>query len=618
MLAQKSAVTGLSAVVSQIEHLLTTERQGKQQGAELVFLCLVHSEARPSANWNSEKLTWICRSGSSPECSAGGGWKDMARRLRIELPSNTGSRWVEEGRWIVRELDGTPVRVPHIRYRKPNGDKTYVWGEKDQGGLDGRPVNDLPLYGSELIKDFDKHSLIVLVEGEKCADALRSLGFQALGTVTGAGTTPSKEVLSCLEPFDVSLWADNDKPGRAHMERIERLLSEPPLILNWSEAPEKGDCADFVEQGGTKEQVEILLSEAEIRPSTFPSEVVVPLSPPSGGKEKGTTSDLPIISAGILDATAILAYTPPAIQWQWEGRLPVGGLCLLASKPKIGKTQLLVGLALATSRGNNFLGWRTKSGPVLYLAFEGHKRDVTDRLKNMGLRSDDEVHLRVGPPPVLDDRDKTIFDDWLEPLIDEIKPVLVIIDTLFRMLPGVVDANDYSIVNRALAPLEYLARRTEVTFLVSHHSNKSTDNSDDPGAGILGSTAILGGIDTALLMRRRKGAEGVSPGRELLSIQREGESLEPIVVSLDESGWPTNGGRAEDFAIEAAKQRIWEVLSEADAGELGAGALQELVGGKRDVYGSARRSMLDSGEMHIRSEGKKKYYFLSGSGASSW
>ena len=115
-----------------------------------------------------------------------------------------------------------------------------------------------------------------------------------------------------------------------------------------------------------------------------------------------------------MDATAILAYNPPAIQWQWGNRLPVGGLGLLASRPKVGKTQILLGLALATSRGKDFLGWSTRKGPVLYLAFEGHQRDITDRLKKMGIRPDDDIYVRVAPPPVIEDRDKTITVERLK------------------------------------------------------------------------------------------------------------------------------------------------------------------------------------------------------------
>lgn len=592
-----------TSIIAQIEQKLITERQGKQQGAELVYSCLTHPETRPSANWNSSKQTWICRSGSSPECSTGGGYLDLARRLEIELPAPEKPVYVESARWVVKEADGQIAGI-HVRQELPNGAKRVIW----EGGLKGRSLSNMPLYGSERVRYFDQSELVFIVEGEKTADALRNFGKQVLGTVTGAGATPSKAVLSILDGFDVHLWPDNDDPGRAHMKRIADVLPERPLFIDWTDAPPKGDAADFIELGGTEEALAELIGNVDLSLPPLPSSDVVPFSLPVGVKEKGTTSEESDISSQIFDAAGIMSYQAPPVQWQWEDRIPVGGFALLASKPKVGKSQLLLGLSLATCRGDDFLDWATRQGPVLYLAFEGHIRDVTNRLKLMGLRSEDRIYVRVAPPPVFDEQDKSIFTDWLEPLINEFNPVLVIVDTLFRMLPGVADANDYSLVNRAMSPLEYIARRTEVAIVVSHHANKGNENSDDPGQTILGSTAILGAVDTALVMSRRKGAVGATPGRELMSIQREGESLEAIVISLDDSGWPTNSGRAQDFAVEAAKQRIKDVLIENEGEELGASDLQERTGVKGKTYSNARKALLDSGEIVIHQRGKYKFY----------
>src|SRR5215210_4573423 len=78
---------------------------------------------------------------------------------------------------------------------------------------------------SENVGEWSKDtSVVVLVEGEKAADALLEAGFCALGTVTGAGGTPEAEALQVLEGFEVVLWPDNDDQGRAHMERVAAAL----------------------------------------------------------------------------------------------------------------------------------------------------------------------------------------------------------------------------------------------------------------------------------------------------------------------------------------------------------------------------------------------------------
>ena len=303
-----------------------------------------------------------------------------------------------------------------------------------------------------------------------------------------------------------------------------------------------------------------------------------------------------------MSAEEVLNYKAPEVTWLWEGRIGVGGLMLVASRPKVGKTQLLCGLALAVSRGAPFLNWATKKAPVLYLAFEGHQRDLFARFIQMGLSKDDQVFIRVLPPPIFD-KGQNIFDDFFYPIIEKHKPGLVIIDTLFRMSPGIADGNDYAIMNRVLAPLENVARTTGVTFALSHHANKSS-NSDDPFIGILGSTAIHGAVDTALMLNTRQGSV---PGRELISSQREGFDLEPIVVDLDEYGIPTNGGRAEDFQVESVKEKIRERLSNED--EVQAGNLSQEMG-KKEIYTKALRSLEFSGEVVCRPDGRKKFYSL--------
>jgi DNA primase len=116
----------------------------------------------------------------------------------------------------------------------------------------------LPLYGSERVQGWPKDdTIVILAEGEKAADALLQAGFCALGTVTGAGSTPGPEALGVLEGFEIVLWPDNDDQGRAHMERAARVLQGVAAgvsIFTWHDAPEKGDAADHpaVLQGARK------------------------------------------------------------------------------------------------------------------------------------------------------------------------------------------------------------------------------------------------------------------------------------------------------------------------------------------------------------------------------
>ena len=74
----------------------------------------------------------------------------------------------------------------HVREDLSDGRKRMPWRGSDGTLSLGRPVHSLPLYGSELVDAWDPETGIVIVEGEKCAEAAREAGRSALATVTGA------------------------------------------------------------------------------------------------------------------------------------------------------------------------------------------------------------------------------------------------------------------------------------------------------------------------------------------------------------------------------------------------------------------------------------------------
>jgi AAA domain len=161
--------------------------------------------------------------------------------------------------------------------------------------------------------------------------------------------------------------------------------------------------------------------------------------------------------------------------------------------------------------------------------------------------------------------------------------VLIIVDPLFRFV-RVPDGNDYATMTNALEPLMILARETGACVLLVHHLGKGDRNDGD---GILGSTAIFGAVDSALLMKRTE------KYRTLSSIQRYGEDLEEITLTLDPvtrnvaAGPPRAEAEIRDAAtlILQALHRAKEPLTEAELDgaiecrrQLWKRALRDLVG----------------------------------------
>ncbi len=156
--------------------------------------------------------------------------------------------------WTIRDAEGRAI-AEHHRIDLRSGKKKIWWTRNRAKGLGRLPTSDLPLYGSELVKDIPAQSEVYIVEGEKAADALRGQGLFALGTVTGAAGTPGRQALSALAGRRVILWADHDDAGRAHMDRIAEPLqsvSASVRLVQWGE--QKGDdAADYFARGGTVE-----------------------------------------------------------------------------------------------------------------------------------------------------------------------------------------------------------------------------------------------------------------------------------------------------------------------------------------------------------------------------
>jgi len=151
----------------------------------------------------------------------------------------------------VRDATGALVAL-HERLVHADGSKRFRWLQPDGSpGLGGIPVADLPLYGIERLDGMA--SVVVLVEGEKCAEALWSVGIAAVGTVTGAATAPSPTVLAELSGRRVTLWPDADEVGTKHMATIAERLNCVAAVVTIIDTPEGvpagWDAADAIAEG---------------------------------------------------------------------------------------------------------------------------------------------------------------------------------------------------------------------------------------------------------------------------------------------------------------------------------------------------------------------------------
>ena len=422
-------------------------------------------------------------------------------------------RVIATTRYQLRDGTGGLVAV-HVREDRADGSKRVHWERPDgKAGLNGRRVADLPLYGiHELVPDV----AVVLFEGEKARDAAEGLGIVALGTVTGASVTPSDAALAPLIGQTVYLWPDNDDPGRQHMDRIAWRLNElgqpgeDIFVIHWPEAPPRGDCADWMSAGGTREGFLALIADAPVWSSSDASEGQ------EGEESRRSKSH-----------AEILALDLPPRRPLVNGLVEEESGCIIAGPGGIGKTWLAIDLARAIASGTPWLGhFPTNQAPVLIIDEESNERLIQDRLRLLNASQpldDPPLWFTIGHGLKVDaDTTRAIIEEE----IHRYQPGLIIFDSLTRVHSA--NENDASEMSRVFARFSALRNTYGCAIvLIDHLRKKGLIN--DEAEMLRGSTDKRNWPDSILFASpSENGSFTVSHIKS-----RYGEALPEFTVQLD-------------------------------------------------------------------------------------
>jgi hypothetical protein len=282
-------------------------------------------------------------------------------------------------------------------------------------------------------------------------------------------------------------------------------------------------------------------------------------------------------------AKDIVNTKEPEKEWIWDGILPAGGLSLVAAKPKVGKTTLALQLAVAVSRGTMFLGRKTRQATVIYLALEEHRDEVQKILSQLGV-AEEPLYIHFGPAPA-----KAMEE--IQSLIEEKGAKFLVIDILQKFC-RVKDLNDYAQVTRTLEPLMAIARKIDCHIQFTHHAGKK-ERSD--GDDIIGSTGLLGGVDTSIHIKKRN-----RESRIFFTIQRYGLDVPQTVIALKDGFLVVEGNR-EEVEIEETIPLILEALE----GLLTEKEVGERIERNRNLVSKSLRCMVEREVVKRTGTGKK-------------
>lgn len=180
------------------------------------------------------------------------------------------------------------------------------------------------------------------------------------------------------------------------------------------------------------------------------------------------------------------------------------GATILAGKPKVGKSWMLLDICLAVA-GNRFVLGEIKpvQGDVLYLALEDNERRLHWRIKKIVQNGDWPPRLALHTQwRRVDQGGLEDIDAWIKSVKE---PRLISIDTLARIRPaGLSREQAYTGDYRAMEGLQGLAARHQVGLVVSHHLRKAPSE-DDPLDEISGTLGLTASADAAVVLKRHSG-----------------------------------------------------------------------------------------------------------------
>lgn len=213
-----------------------------------------------------------------------------------------------------------------------NADGTHVWARKGMEGL--QPLYNLP----DLIER--QNAMVILSEGEKCADAVK-VAFPGCVSITWAGGTNAlkKSDFSFLKGRNVVISPDHDDPGRAAATALIAILTEVGAkrirtldiaalgALVSAEVPQGYDIADAVRDGLAEGRLKALIA-AHPTLITEAKSGASELSKEAGSNAEGSQDDrvegkecVPLAALDI-EEDAFLAHLKK--EWGWAPNFPEG------------------------------------------------------------------------------------------------------------------------------------------------------------------------------------------------------------------------------------------------------------------------------------------------------
>lgn len=400
----------------------------------------------------------------------------------------------------------------------------------------------LPLYRSELVKALPSEWPVWFVETESYVNALARHGEAAVCAAGAPHQWDFGSALDCLRGRVVVLVATGDAAGDRFMRGVAEALADVAAEAHWIDERglrAEGGVAGALATGTTREE---LLRRA--------------VAPERGPETAGPRANEPGTARPTqFTAEELQTMDIPEARWAVPRLLPEGAT-LLAGKPKLGKSWLALGLAVAVAQGSPFLG-REVGSPrdVLYLALEDSPRRLKTRMRKLMGGTPWPARLRFHTEwERADAGGIERIREWIEAAA---APAVVIVDTLERIRAARDGRSAYADDYAAMEGLSALGLESGVAIQAVHHTRKA--ESDDPLEMVSGTFGLTGAADGVMVLRRRRGQADAT----LFVGGRDVEETELRLRFDSEAGrWEVAGDSEEPVLTEQRSAVIRAIIAE--------------------------------------------------------
>ena len=471
---------------------------------------------------------------------------------------------VLEKEWLYRSEDGD-VLFTKRRYKTSDAKgKTYSIHRVDAAGKRIAGLKDtriVPYRLPELLDAKTSGRAIYLVEGEKAADALVSIGAIATTSHTGAGSWPA-EITQYFAGANIVVIPDHDEPGRSYARRaIQNLLPVAKSIryLDLDLMVEGDDAHEWVYHAkGTRKELAELAKQAPI----ITKELAVTDSEQLEDTTQ-TEQEAYNPTPQLLNIEAWDTIKDEPVRWIIENVLPERGFAALYGPPGSYKSFIALDIAEAVATGRQWMGNQvTNPGAVLYIAGEGHG-GIGARIKackiNHQTQDGAEIYvIRYQLNLRSSADDFNLLMESIDNLIERtgIELRLVQIDTLARAFGG-GNENDSQDMGAFIHNAGRLQRKLDCALMVLHHSGK------DATKGLRGHSSLLGAVDTQLELQKlvtddlKEGVAG--QGTLTISKQKDGQDnlkfgFEMVQININQ-GIESGLGLDENVSLAVREQQ---------------------------------------------------------------